>query len=140
MSYVSNTPTFEQMLANRPLKQDPETGKLFPEEIPWEVCQCGYLPSEDRDHCTTHGLNAQRQHQSKPQPQPQSQARRTSVGRTQPLYDVTAGSSTLDRIEDIVNRAIMDGEFTVQQRKIMCWALRKCRTIKAEMRELSESL
>jgi len=57
------------------------------------------------------------------------------VGRTQPLYDLTAGSSALDKIEDLVNRAIMDGEFTVQQRNIMRWALRTCRSIMTELRE-----
>lgn len=134
MSYETNTPMFEQMLANRPLKQNPKTGRLFREEISWEECQCGYLPAEDRDSCTMHGTK------TKPQPEPQPEPRRVSVGRTQPLYDATAGSSTLDRIEDIVNRALIDGEITVQQSKVMHWAIRTCRRIMAEMRELSESL
>ena len=136
---MSKTLTFEGMLASRPLtKRCPETGKLYPADIPWEECQCGYLPREDRDYCTKHGTNA------KPQPQPEPktppQPRRVSVGRTRPLYDVTAGSSSLDKIEEIVNRAIMDGEFTVRQRGIMRWALRKCRSIMSELREDFESL
>lgn len=63
-----------------------------------------------------------------------------SVGRTRPLYDVTAGLSVLDKIEDLVNRADMEGEFTIQQRNILRWALRKCRSIITELREDFESL
>jgi hypothetical protein len=137
---MSKTPTFEEMLASRPLtKRCPETGKLYPADIPWEECQCGYLPREDRDYCTKHGTNAKPQPQSEPEPQPQPR-RVVSVGRTRPLYDVTAGSSALDKIEDIVNRAIMEGEFTTRQRGIMCWAIRKCRSIMTESREEFESL
>ena len=137
---MSKTPTFEEMLANRPLtKRCPETGKLYPESIPWEECQCGYLPREDRDYCTKHGTNAKPQPQSEPETQLQPR-RVISVGRTRPLYDVSSGCSTLDKIEDIVNRAIMEGDFTVQQRSIMRWALRKCRSIATELREEFESL
>jgi hypothetical protein len=39
-----------------------------------------------------------------------------------------------------VERAVMEGEFTIQQRGIMRWALRKCRSIIAELREDFESL
>jgi len=119
---------------------EPGCGRRHPVSVAWEDCQCGYLPREDRDYCTAHGTNAKPRPQSKPQLEPQTQPRRVSVGRTQPLYDVTAGSSALDKIEDIVNRAIMDGEFTIQQRNILRWAIRTCRRIMAEMRELSESL
>jgi hypothetical protein len=108
--------------------------------VPWEECQCGYLPREDRDYCTKHGTNAKPPPQSEPERKPQRQPRRVSVGRTQPLYDVTAGSSALDKIEDIVNGAIMDGEFTVRQRNIMRWALRTCRSAVTKMREEFESL
>jgi hypothetical protein len=93
-------------------------------------CYCDVLPHEDRDQCPAHGTAAQ-----------QAQAaRKVSVGRTQPLYDVSSGSSTLDRIEDIVNRAIMEGEFTVQQRNILHWALRKCRSIMEECADFGELL
>jgi len=34
----------------------------------------------------------------------------------------------------------MEGEFTVQQRNIMRWALRKCHNIATELREEFESL
>jgi hypothetical protein len=34
----------------------------------------------------------------------------------------------------------MEGEFTVRQRNIMRWALRKCRSIATELREDFESL
>ena len=111
-----------------------------PVSVPWEECQCGYLPREDRDYCTAHGPNAKPQPQSKPQPDPNTQPRRISVGRTQPLYDVSSGSSALDKIEDIVNRAIMEGELTVQQRNILHWAIRKCRSIAEGFAELGESL
>lgn len=114
-------------------------GRWCPDPVPWEECQCGYLPHEDRDYCTKHGTNAKPQPQPEPETQPPPQ-RVVSVGRTRPLYDVTAGSSSLDKIEDIVNRAIMDGEFTVRQRGIMRWALQKCRTIMTELREDFESL
>jgi len=114
-------------------------GEYHPIRVPWEECQCGYLPREDRDYCTKHGTNAKPQPQSESEPQPQPR-RVVSVGRTRPLYDVTAGSSALDKIEDIVNRADMEGEFTVQQRSIMRWALRKCRSIMTELREEFESL
>jgi hypothetical protein len=107
--------------------------------VPWEECQCGYLPREDRDYCTKHGTNAEPQPQSEPEPQPQPR-RVISVGRTRPLYDVSSGCSTLDKIEDIMNRANMEGEFTVQQRNVMRWALRKCRSIATELREDFESL
>jgi hypothetical protein len=137
---MSKTPTFEEMLANRPLtKRCTETGKLYPADIPWEECQCGYLPREDRDYCTKHGTNAKPQPQPEPETQPQHR-RVVSVGRTRPLYDVTAGSSALNKIEAIVDRAIMDGEFTVRQRGIMRWALHKCRSIMTELREDFESL
>ena len=137
---MSKIPTFEEMLASRPLTQRcPETGKMYPADIPWEECQCGYLPREDRDYCTMHGTNAKPQPQSEPEAQPQPQ-RVISVGRTRPLYDVSSGCSTLDKIEVIVDRAIMEGEFTVQQRNIMRWALRKCRSIVTEIREEFESL
>jgi hypothetical protein len=116
-------------------------GEYHPVRVPWEECQCGYLPREDRDYCTKHGTNAKPQPQSEPEPKPQLQPRRVvSVGRTRPLYDVSSGCSTLDKIEDILNRAIMDGEFTIQQRNIMRWALRKCRSIVTELREEFESL
>ena len=98
-----------------------------------------YLPREDRDFCTKHGTNAKPQ--SNPEPEKQPQPRRVvSVGRTRPLYDVTAGSSALDKIEDIVNRAMMEGEFTIDQRGIMRWAIRKCRSIMTKLREEFESL
>lgn len=115
-------------------------GEYHPVPVPWEICQCGYLPREDRDYCTKHGTNAKPQPQSEPERKPQLQPRRVSVGRTQPLYDVTAGSSALDKIEDIVNGAIMDGEFTVRQRNIMRWALRTCRSIMTKLHEEFESL
>lgn len=109
--------------------------------VPWEECQCGYLPREDRDYCTKHGTNAKLQPQSEPEPEKQPQPRRlVSVARTRPLYEATAGSSALDKIEDIVNRAIMEGEFTIRQRGIMRWAIRKCRSIMSERREEFESL
>ena len=109
--------------------------------VPWEECQCGYLPREDRDYCTKHGTNAKLQPQSEPEPEKQPQPRRVvNVARTRPLYDATSGSSALDKIEDIVNRAIMEGEFTIRQRGIMRWAIRKCRSIMTEMREEFESL
>lgn len=93
-------------------------------------CYCDVLPHEDWDQCPAHGTAAQ-----------QAQAaRKVSVGRTQPLYDVSSGSSTLDRIEDIVNRAIMEGEFTIQQRNILHWALRKCRGIMEEFADFGELL
>jgi hypothetical protein len=114
-------------------------GGYHPAPVPWEECQCGYLPREDRDYCTKHGTNAKPQPQSEPKPQPQPR-RVISVGRTRPLYDATAGSSALDKIEDIVNRAIMEGEFTVRQRNIMRWAHRTCRSIMTELREEFESL
>ncbi len=114
-------------------------GRWCPVPVPWEECQCGYLPREDRDFCTKHGTNAKPQPQSEPEAQTQPR-RVVSVARTRPLYDATAGSSALDKIEDIVNRAIMEGEFTIQQRSIMRWALRKCRRIMTEMREEFESL
>ena len=117
----------------------PGCSKWHPVPVPWEICQCGYLPHEDRDYCTKHGTNAKPQPQPEPETQPPPR-RVVSVGRTRPLYDVTAGSSSLDKIEDIVNRAIMDGDFTVRQRGIMRWALRKCRSIMAELREDFESL
>ena len=114
-------------------------GRWCPVPVPWEQCQCGYLPREDRDFCTKHGTNAKPQPQSEPEAQTQPR-RVVSVARTRPLYDATAGSSALDKIEDIVNRAIMEGEFTTQQRGIMRWALRKCRSIMSELREEFESL
>ena len=119
--------------------------RVYPEPVPWEECQCWYLPREDRDFCTKHGTNAKPQPQSepepKPQPQPPPQPRRfVSVGRTRPLYDATAGSSALDKIEDVVNRAEMEGEFTIQQRNILRWALRKCRSITTELPKDFESL
>lgn len=114
----------------------PGCGKYHPVPVPWEICQCGYLPHEDRDMCSKHGDGRA----IGPPKTPQSQPRRLSVGRTRPLYDVTAGSSALDKIEDIVNRAIRDGEFTVRQRSIMRWALHKCRSIMTELREDFESL
>ena len=98
-------------------------------------CYCDVLPHEDWDQCPAHGTAAQ---EAKAQ---QAQAhRRVSVGRTQPLYDVSSGSSTLDRIEDIINGAIMEGEFTVQQRNILHWALRKCRSIMEECADFGELL
>ena len=103
-------------------------GRWCPVPVPWEECQCGYLPREDRDFCTKHGTNAEPQPQSEPEAQTQPR-RVVSVARTRPLYDATAGSSALDKIEDIVNRAIMEGEFTIQQRGIVRWAVRKCRSI-----------
>ncbi len=114
-------------------------GRWCPVPVPSEECQCGYLPKEDRNYCTKHGTNAKLQPQSEPETQPQPR-RFVSVGRTRPLYDATAGSSALDKIEDIVNRAIMEGEFTIQQRGIMRWAIRKCRSIMTELREEFESL
>jgi|HubBroStandDraft_6_1064221.scaffolds.fasta_scaffold276682_2 hypothetical protein len=98
-------------------------------------CYCDVLPHEDRDQCPAHGIAAQ-----EAKAQEVQAARRVSVGRTQPLYDVSSGSSTLDRIEDIVNRAIMEGEFTVQQRNILHWALRKCRSIMEECADFGELL
>jgi hypothetical protein len=85
--------------------------------------------------CPAHGADAQEAKAREAQGR-----RRVSVGRTQPLYDVSSGSSTLDRIEDIVNRAIMEGEFTVQQRNILHWALRKCRSIMEECADFGELL
>lgn len=136
MSYVSNTPTFEELLANRRLKRDPETGRLFPEDIPWEVCQCGYLPREDRDYCTMHGTNAKRP----PEPEPQQQPKRISVARTRLLHDISSGNSRLDRIEEIVNQGIVEGDFTVRQCNIMRWALRTCRKVAEEIRIREEEL
>jgi hypothetical protein len=103
------------------------------------------LPREDRDYCTKHGTNAKPQPQSEPEPEPEPEPqpqppRVISVGRTRPLYDVSSGCSTLDKIEDILNRAIMEGEFTVRQRNIMRWALRKCHSTATELREEFESL
>jgi hypothetical protein len=116
-------------------------GRWCPVPVPWEECQCGYLPREDRDYCTKHGTNAKLQPPSEPKPETKPLPRRVvSVGRTRPLYDLIAGSSALDKIEDIVNQAEMDGEFTVRQRGIMRWALRKCRSIMDELREDFESL
>ena len=116
-------------------------GRCCPVPVPWEQCQCGYLPREDRDFCTKHGTNAKPQPQSEPEPETQTQPRRVvNVARTRPLFDATAGSSALDKIEDIVNRAIMEGEFTIQQRGIMRWAIRKCRSIMTKLREEFESL
>jgi hypothetical protein len=97
-------------------------------------CYCDVLPREDRDCCPVHGIPAAAPPSRQPQP------RRVSVGRTQPLYDVSSGASALDRIEDIVNRAIMEGEFTVQQRNILRWALRKCRSIMEEFADFGELL
>jgi hypothetical protein len=97
-------------------------------------CLCGILLREDRDYCPVHGIPATAPAPRQPEP------RRVSVGRTQPLYDVSSGSSTLDTIEDIVNRAIMEGEFTVQQRNILHWALRKCRSIMEEFADFGELL
>jgi hypothetical protein len=111
-------------------------GRWCPVPVPWEECQCGYLPHEDRDYCSKHGDGRA----IGPPKTPQSQPRRVSVGRTRPLYDVSAGSSALNKIEAIVERAVMEGEFTIQQRGIMRWALRKCRSIIAELREDFESL
>ena len=123
------------------VKHTPGCGEYHPVPVPWEECQCGYLPREDRDFCTKHGTNAKPQPRSDPEPEKQPQPRRAvSVGRTRPLYDATAGSSALDKIEDIVNRAIMEGEFTIQQRGIMRWALRKCRSIMTKLREEFEFL
>lgn len=121
------------------VKHTPGCGEYHPVSVPWEECQCGYLPREDRDYCTKHGTNANLRLQSEPETQPQPR-RVVSVARTRPLYDATAGSSALDKIEDIVNRAIMEGEFTIQQRGIMRWALRKCRSIMTKLREEFESL
>jgi hypothetical protein len=116
-------------------------GRWCPVPVPWEECQCGYLPREDRDYCTKHGTNAKLQPQSEPEPETQTQPQRVvSVARTRPLYEATAGSSALDKIEDIVNRAIMEGEFTIQQRGIMRWAIRKCRSIMTKLRGEFESL
>ncbi len=84
---------------------------------------CGILPREDRDYCPVHGVPAAAPPPRQPQP------RRVSVGRTQPLYDVTSCSSALDKIEGIVNRANMMGEFTRRQCGVMRWALRKCRSL-----------
>jgi hypothetical protein len=114
-------------------------GRWCPVPVPWEQCQCGYLPREDRDFCTKHGTNAKLQSDLEPETQPQPR-RVVSVARTRPLYEATAGSSALDKIEDIVNRAIMEGEFTTRQRGIMRWAIRKCRSIMTELREEFESL
>lgn len=121
------------------VKHTPGCGEYHPVPVPWEECQCGYLPREDRDYCTKHGTNAKLQPQSEPETQTQPR-RVVSVGRTRPLYDATAGSSALDKIEDIVNRAIMEGEFTIQQRGIMRWAIRKCRSIMTKLHEEFESL
>ena len=116
-------------------------GHWHPDPVPWEECQCGYLPREDRDCCTKHGTNGKPQPKSQPEPDTPPQPRRVvSVGRTQPLYDLAAGSSPLDKIEDILNRAIMEGEFTVRQRGIMRWALRTCHSIMTKIREDFESL
>lgn len=114
-------------------------GHWHPDPVPWEECQCGYLPKEDRDYCTKHGANAKPQSDPEPEKQPQSR-RVVSVGRIQPLYDVTAGSSALDKIEDIVNRAEMDGELTRRQLGALRWAIRKCRSIMTKLREEFESL
>lgn len=108
--------------------------------VPWEECQCGYLPREDRDYCTAHGSNAKPQPQSKTQPEPQTQLRRISVGRTQPLHDVSSGSSALDKIEDIVNRADFASELTRRQCGIIRWAIRKCRSIMEACADFGESL
>jgi hypothetical protein len=81
-------------------------------------CMCGILPREDRDDCPEHGTKTQ----------PVHAPRRVSVGRTQPLYDVSSYSSALAKIENIVNRAMMNGEFNNSQIGIMMWAIRKCRT------------
>src|SRR5579863_4293776 len=87
-------------------------GEYHPVPVPWEICQCGYLPREDRDYCTKHGTNAKPQPQPEPETQPPPR-RVVSVGRTRPLYDVSAGSSALNKIEAIVERAVMEGEFTI---------------------------
>jgi hypothetical protein len=121
------------------VKHSPGCGEYHPVPVPREECQCGYLPREDRDFCTKHGTNAKLQPQSEPETQPQPR-RVVSVARTRPLYDASAGSSALDKIEDIVNRAIMEGEFTIQQRGIMRWAIRKCRSIMTKLGEDFESL
>lgn len=126
------------MLANRALKRDPETGRLYPEDIPWEVCQCGYLPHEDRDCCTVHGTNAK--HRPEPEPQPAPQPKRISIGRTRQLYDIAAASSALAKIEEIVQRADMEGEFMVEQSSIMRWAIRKCGEIAEDVRISEDEL
>ena len=86
-------------------------------------CMCGDLPAEDRDMCPVHGTDAQA-----------AQApRRISVGRTQPLYDASSFLSALAKIEDIVNAAVMNGEFNNRQIGIMMWAIRKCHAIASEV-------
>ena len=106
-----------------------ERGHWHPKPVPWEECQCSYLPHDDRYMCSKHGTDA------KPQPR-----RVISVGRTRPLYDVSSGCSTLDKIEGIVWQATVDGELTSRQLGALRWALRKCRSLMAELRGLSESL
>ena len=99
------------------------------------------LPREDRDYCTKHGANAKPQPQSEPEPEPEPQPQRViSVGRTRPLYDVSSGCSTPDKIEDILNRAIMEGEFTASHAVLRTKPLRKCHSIATELREEFESL
>ena len=88
-------------------------------------CVCGYLPKEDRDCCPIHGIH----HQPESHPEPEPQPKRISVGRTQPLYDAAAGSWALDKIEGIAERALMHAEFTVEQRRIIRWAVRTCREL-----------
>ena len=119
----------------------PGCDEWHPVPVPWEICQCGYLPGEDRDYCTKHGTDAKAKPQSESEPETQPQPRRVvDVGRTRPLYDVSSGCSTLDKIEDIANRADMDGELTRRQLGALRWALRKCRTIMIELGEDFESL
>jgi hypothetical protein len=119
---------------------EPGCGKRHPVSVPWEECECGYLSREDRDYCTAHGLNAKPQPQSKSQPEPQTQPRRLSIGRTQPLYGISSGSSALDKIEDIVNRADFASDLTRRQCGIIRWVIRKCRRIMEACADFGESL
>lgn len=89
-------------------------------------CMCGILPSQDRDKCPVHGTDAQA-----------AQApHRISVGRTQPLYAVSPSCSALDKIEDIVNQTMIAGEFSNRQLGIMRWAIRMCRSVASDLRQL----
>lgn len=99
--------------------------------IDWkEECQCDALPHDGRpDDCPKQGTHA------KPQPH-----RTISVGRTRPLHDASSGDAILDKIEGIVWEATAEGELTRRQLGALRWALRKCRSIAAGLREEFESL
>jgi hypothetical protein len=55
-------------------------------------------------------------------------------------FSIRASSEFAKATTYILNRAIMEGEFTIRQSNIMRWALRNCRSIATELREEFESL